>query len=186
VAAGEPERPGDRLRDTLATLGPQAREARLLTMVRTQVAATLGHAGPDGIDRNSAFLDLGFDSLTAVDLRNRLVNATGVRLPAAVVFDRPTPLALARYLHDELAPAAVSAAPALLSDMDALAGRLKEADVDGADRDRIADRLRELLAAWTRPPAAPEEAGHPPEEEDLNTAGADALFALIDNEFGGA
>jgi acyl carrier protein len=67
-------------------------------MVRSEVAAVLGHGGADAIDPNLAFKDLGFDSLAAVELRNRLNDATGLALAPAVVFDYPNSAALAGYL----------------------------------------------------------------------------------------
>nr|AXL06679.1 KR domain-containing protein [uncultured bacterium] len=86
----------------LAGLAAQEQETLLLDLVREQVAAVLGHAGPDGVREDTVFSDAGFDSLTAVELRNRLREATGLKLAATLVFDYPTPLVLARHLRDEL------------------------------------------------------------------------------------
>ncbi|MFD7193307.1 SDR family NAD(P)-dependent oxidoreductase, partial [Streptomyces sp. NPDC059914] len=86
----------------LAALPAPDREKALLDLVRTQVATVLGHRAPGLIDVGRAFHELGFDSLTAVELRNRLNVLSGLRLPSTVVFDYPSPRALAGFLGGEL------------------------------------------------------------------------------------
>jgi acyl transferase domain-containing protein/short-subunit dehydrogenase/acyl carrier protein len=90
----------------LAGRAPSEQGKIVLNLVQEVAAAVLGHAGADAVDPEQDLWQLGFDSLTAVELRNRLGATTGVRLTAAAVFDYPTPAALARYLLTELAPAA--------------------------------------------------------------------------------
>ncbi|GLW89897.1 type I polyketide synthase [Actinokineospora globicatena] len=94
----------------LRALPERDRVAALLTVLRSHVAAVLGHASTEGIGDDRAFGDLGFDSLSGVDLRNRLAEALGVRLPATAVFDHPTPRALAEHLRDRLVGGAGAAA----------------------------------------------------------------------------
>ncbi|GAB3533883.1 hypothetical protein GCM10027575_79860 [Phytohabitans suffuscus] len=109
------------LRAKLLALPEGERPGAVLGLVREKVAAVLGHAGPDAIEPDWPFKDLGFDSLTAVDLRDQLAAATGLSLPATLAFDYPTPEALAGYVRGELLGVpdeAAVAAPTPLSTTD--------------------------------------------------------------------
>ncbi|GHJ09220.1 polyketide synthase [Micromonospora humidisoli] len=91
--------------DWLAGLPEQERAGAVRHLVHTHVAAVLGLAGPDAVEADRTFQSLGFDSLTAVELRNALSTAAGLRLPATLIFDYPTPVALAEFLYGELSGA---------------------------------------------------------------------------------
>ncbi|MEV6922865.1 beta-ketoacyl synthase N-terminal-like domain-containing protein, partial [Amycolatopsis sp. NPDC051106] len=93
---------GNALHQKLARVPETDRHRALLEIVRTEAALVLGHSGPEAVGADRAFKELGVDSLTAVQLRNALNTATGLRLPATSVFDHPTPVALAKALHAEL------------------------------------------------------------------------------------
>nr|AXL06384.1 beta-ketoacyl synthase [uncultured bacterium] len=156
----------------LAGLTVTEQEALLLDLVRGQVAVVLGHADSAGVRADAAFKDAGFDSLTSVELRNRLREATGLKLPATLVFDHPNPLALARHLREELAVDEASPAEAVLAGLAGLETAIAAAE--GPDGDRITARLRELLKA------AEAAEARPIPSDDLDTASDEELFALVD------
>ncbi|MDC0774090.1 acyltransferase domain-containing protein, partial [Streptomyces sp. HD] len=99
------------LRDRLARLSPRDRHAALLELVRAHAAGILSHDSADQVEPRRTFKDLGFDSLTSVDLRNQLKTATELRLPSSLLFDYPTPEAVAGYLEGQLSGTGTDSAP---------------------------------------------------------------------------
>ncbi|WP_250290908.1 type I polyketide synthase, partial [Frankia sp. CiP1_Cm_nod1] len=165
----------------LAGLGEAERDEALLTVVQSEIATVLGHADADEVLSTRTFQELGFSSLTAVDLRNRLGAATGLELPATLVFDHPTPEAVAAYLRAELAIDTPAAVPATAVDaVDQLEAVLAAGAATEADRQAAITRLRRLLDQWGTGPAGP--TGSSDNELDLDSASDEELFALMDQE----
>lgn len=165
----------------LAGLSADERRPLLVRTVRAEIAAVLGHESGEAIPPDRPLRDLGLDSLAAVNLRNRLGAVTGLDLPPTLVFDHPTPEALAGYLLDRIGE---GERPSLDAALDGVATAL--AALDGADhgeRRRAAARLRALLDELTAD-SAPAGAGREAVAERLLTASDDELFEFLDAELG--
>jgi polyketide synthase 12 len=163
----------------LAATPESERGSVVLDLVRAEVAIVLGHASSEAIDPQRTFKDLGFDSLTAVELRNRLNVQTGLPLAATLVFDYPTTSAVAEYLlSTTVVPDGGPAAVLVDVELDKLEIRLLSMDIDDPQQTRIAERLQSLLAALGN--------GRPAENgvtvaERIGAASDDEVFDFIDN-----
>ncbi|OPF68558.1 polyketide synthase, partial [Streptomyces antioxidans] len=171
--------------EAFAAMSGEDRQQALLKLVRNATATVLGHDTADAIHPAQNFRELGFDSLTAVELRNRLGTATGLRLPATLVFDHPTPTAVVRLLAELLVPAGAASADSLLrTGLDSLDAALAGGIADREQRGRVATRLRELLRKVDGPwhDADGEDGADAGAEEDLASASDEELFRALDVE----
>ncbi|WP_324790384.1 type I polyketide synthase [Streptomyces sp. H51] len=176
--------PVGELRQKLAELSPTEQDRMLADLVCEHAAAVLGHASAAAVDAERPFKDLGFDSLTAVGLRNGLGAATGLTLPATVVFDYPTPAALAGYLREHLLgdPGQQEATAATVhSGLDRIETDLLSLALGQDERRNLTRRLESLLARWKE--VQPTEDGESVGEQ-LDAASDDEIFAFIHREFG--
>ncbi|MEY7981598.1 acyl carrier protein, partial [Streptomyces pilosus] len=128
----------------LADQTPQERQRTLTDLVRTTVAHILGHDDPRAIETDRAFQELGFDSLNAVELRNRLNTLSGLRLANTVVFDYPSVTTLAHHLDQQLTHHTPTT-HTLITTLGGLEERIRGVGEDEALRRQVTEQLQRLL-----------------------------------------
>lgn len=172
----------------LADAAEGERDEILLDVVRAHIATALGHNSAERVDPDRAMKDLGFDSLIAVDFRNRLSAATGLRLPATLAFNYPTPAAVADYLKGQLLDDRSPDEATVLAELDRMESVLRKASE--STREQLTVRLRQLLTTHAGAThadtahAGTAHAGTERDARDIASATDDEVFDLIDNELG--
>ncbi|MEV0041811.1 beta-ketoacyl reductase, partial [Streptomyces sp. NPDC050804] len=162
-------RSADALARRLTGLSDEERRDVLLKLVRDQAALVLGHPDGTAIGATRQFQELGFDSLTAVDFRNRLNAATGLRLPATLLFDHPTSADVVDHLHSQLVTEEVTGAGSVLAVLDQLEKTIAEMSVDAQEFKHVAGRIEVLRTKWA---ALRREPADGTGEFDLDHSGA--------------
>ena len=130
----------------LAKLPANERRDAALELVRSEVATVLGHSTSSAIDPQRAFKELGFDSLAAVELRNRLSAATGLQLPATLIFDHPTPTHVVDLIVEQIVPDEPGAGISVKVALDKLELMLASMVSDDEGRRQVASRLQAFLS----------------------------------------
>ncbi|MGY1503359.1 type I polyketide synthase [Streptomyces sp. QTS52] len=174
--------PGADFAARLAALPEEERHLHVLGLVLDRTAQVLGHADAAEVDPDQAFKDQGFDSLTAVELRNQLRAATGLAAQATLIFDHPSPVALAEHLLRQAVPAGPGPEELLRRDLDRLETAAEALLPDHPAHAEVADRLRRILHRLDA--ATTTAADDPDDDATLGAAGADELLAYIDSQFG--
>ncbi len=159
----------------LATLAEADARGLLVDLVRSHVAAVLAHPDASAVDVDKAFTELGFDSLAAVELRNRLDAETGLRLPATLAFDHPTVAVLGEHLLSTLGPQTSSPEDTLRAALDQVEQMLEQHDE--ATRVRLVAIMNSTVARFGAASATADAV-----EEKLDSASDDEIFAFIDNQ----
>jgi acyl transferase domain-containing protein len=166
----------------LAGLPAAEQERLLLELVRGETALVLGHPAVDAVDARRTFKDLGFNSLSAVELRDRLTVATGLALPDTVVFDYPVPAVLVQYLREQLTGEEErGSVRAVHLELAKLEESLSGISPDNADRAAITTRLEGLLRAWRGARDANKAAAA---DDDIQAATDDEMIEIINRELG--
>ncbi len=151
----------------------------LLEVVREQVAAVLGFTGPEAVVVKRAFQEMGLDSVTAVELRNRLGGRTGLKLPVTMAFDYPHAERLAEFLRERITRDGDAATAAALEGLDRIEAAMVSAAPEGPGRARVVHRMRALIAALSEEHDETDQVS-----ERIESASDEEMFQLLGRKFG--
>ncbi|OIJ99671.1 hypothetical protein BIV25_09250 [Streptomyces sp. MUSC 14] len=165
--------------ERLAALSTEDRDSAILEFVWAEVAAVLGHGSPEAVPADRVFSEIGFDSLSAVELRNRLAAGTQLTLPASLIFDYPTVTALAAFLRDELVGEETDPLDTALTELDRLEALLMALPGADAVRGKVLSRVQTLASKLTAGDGAEDERA-----QQLSAASDDELFDFINKQLG--
>jgi len=179
------------LQKRLASVPEEEWPAVVLDLVRDQIAAVRGLESRDAVEPQLAFKEMGFDSLAAVELRNGLMRSTKLQLPATLVFDHPTPQAVAQHMLEQLGPISGgggngAAKPPIDAEFTRVERLLESMATDDRGRAEVEARLRAFNARVRRlldtngGGDAPDDDG----DTDLSAVSDEEMFAMIDEELG--
>jgi polyketide synthase 12 len=174
------------LEQRLAALAESERERAVLDLVRTEIASVLDLGRPESLGPDRPLKDLGLDSLVAVELRNRLQGVTGLRLPSTLLFDYPTPGALAKMIREELnldQAVATAASMPINTELDRLETMVRAMSDADLERAGVTARLRKLVSRFMD--ISEDEKDEEASSEDFEGVSDDELFDMIDSELKG-
>jgi acyl transferase domain-containing protein len=172
---------GRELQERLRGASAEERRQLLLKLVQAEVSVVMGYSAGETVDTRRAFKDLGFDSLMAIELRRRLTVATGLALPAALVFNHATVAALADYLLERLTEHAVAAIAPAQRELEQLEAAIADSAMDDGERTAVQARLHTLIAQLNDVRRSQQDATV---AEEIESASAEEMIDFIDRQLG--
>jgi acyl carrier protein len=172
---------GRELAERLRGASTEERQQLLLELVQAEVTVVLGHSPQETVDPRRAFKELGFDSLMAIELRKRLTSVTGLALPAALVFNHSSTVALTDYLLERLTEQAIGAGAPAQRELGQLEATITASTMDDGERAAIQARLQALIVQLSD--LQPSQTDVTVAEE-IGSANADQVIDFIDKQLG--
>jgi short-subunit dehydrogenase/acyl carrier protein len=179
---------GTELARRLHGLPADDQDELLTDLVMAEVLVVLGHSSPDDVEAGRPFKDLGFDSLTALELRDRLATVTGTQLPSTIVFDYPTTAELAAYLREQIGEGSAAALEPVLGELEQFESMIAEVPEDSEVLVDVTARLQKLLTRLSTAQAAQTAQASPRTGSvagKLRSATADEVMDFINSQLKG-